>query len=115
MTRNIEDVLNGNKYVIQRYIKNPLLIDKLKFDLRIYVLMAGTDPLRLYIYHDGLTRFATEEYQEPTYENLNCSYIHLTNYSLNKNNPKYVFNNSDKDMDKGHKRTLSSTYERLAK
>lgn len=65
LTRNIEDILNGNKYVIQKYIKNPLLIDKLKFDLRIYVLLAGTDPLRLYIYHEGLTRFATEEYQEP--------------------------------------------------
>jgi tubulin polyglutamylase TTLL6/13 len=51
LTRNIEDILNGNKYVIQKYIKNPLLIDKLKFDLRIYVLLAGTDPLRLYIYH----------------------------------------------------------------
>jgi len=110
LTRNIEDILNGNKYVIQRYIKNPLLIDKLKFDLRIYVLMAGTDPLRLYIYHEGLTRFATEPYQEPTNENLSCSYIHLTNYSLNKNNPKFIFNNSDKDMDKGHKRTLTSTY-----
>jgi tubulin polyglutamylase TTLL6/13 len=43
------------------------------------------------------------------------SYIHLTNYSLNKTNPNYVFNTSEKDMDKGHKRTLSSTYERLAK
>jgi len=110
LTRNIEDILNGNKYVIQRYIKNPMLIDKLKFDLRIYVLLAGTDPLRLYIYHEGLTRFATEEYHEPTNENINCSYIHLTNYSLNKNNPKYIFNSSEKDMDKGHKRTLSSTY-----
>ena len=48
-------------------------------------------------------------------DNLNSNYIHLTNYSLNKNNPKYVFNSSEKDMDKGHKRTLSSTYERLAK
>lgn len=96
LTRSIEDILNGNKYVIQRYIKNPLLIDRLKFDLRIYVLLAGTDPLRLYIYHEGLTRFATEEYQEPTADNLGRSYIHLTNYSLNKSNPNYVFNTSDK-------------------
>lgn len=58
--------------------------------------MAGTDPLRLYIYHEGLTRFATEEYHEPTPENIARSYIHLTNYSLNKSNPNYVFNSSEK-------------------
>lgn len=46
---------------------------------------------------------------------MSRSYIHLTNYSLNKNNPNYVFNTSDKDMDKGHKRTLSSTYDRLGR
>jgi tubulin polyglutamylase TTLL6/13 len=50
LTRSIEDVLNGHKYVVQRYLKNPLLLDGLKFDLRIYVLLAGSDPLRLYIY-----------------------------------------------------------------
>ena len=84
--------MTGHKYVVQRYIKNPLLIDGLKFDLRIYVLIAGTEPLRAYIYEDGLARFATERYSEPNDYNLSHTFVHLTNYSLNKNNPHYVYN-----------------------
>lgn len=39
---------------------NPYLIDGLKFDLRIYVLITCINPLRVYIYNDGIVRFATE-------------------------------------------------------
>ena len=49
--------------VIQKYIQNPLLIQGLKFDLRIYVLLVSVEPLVIYIYKDGLTRLATEEYK----------------------------------------------------
>lgn len=50
LTRKIDDMETGKHYVVQRYMARPYLIDGLKFDLRIYVLLAGTDPLRLYMY-----------------------------------------------------------------
>jgi hypothetical protein len=42
--------LKGEKCVVQRYLSKPFLIDGLKFDMRIYVLVAGTDPLRIFVY-----------------------------------------------------------------
>lgn len=37
--------------IVSHYIGNPLLINNLKFDLRIYVALLGVNPLRIYIYH----------------------------------------------------------------
>lgn len=49
--------------VVQEYIPKPLLIDKLKFDIRLYVLIRSLEPLEIYIAKEGLTRFCTEPYQ----------------------------------------------------
>ena len=54
--------------------------------MRIYVLIVSFSPLRIYLYNNGLTRFATEDYKHGDYDNV---FIHLTNYSINKNNLKY--------------------------
>lgn len=48
----------------------PFLVDNLKFDLRIYVVLVGCDPLRIYIYDEGLARFATTDYIEPRNDNI---------------------------------------------
>ena len=44
------------------YIDNPLTFNGFKFDLRIYVAITSVNPLRIYIYEEGLTRFATCKY-----------------------------------------------------
>ncbi|KAM6901070.1 tubulin polyglutamylase TTLL11 [Lycodopsis pacificus] len=97
--------------VVQEYIQKPLLIDKLKFDIRLYVLLKSLEPLEIYIAKEGLTRFCTEPYQEPSQKNLSHVFMHLTNYSLNVHSGNFVHSDSQST---GSKRTLSSVLYRLA-
>eukprot|EP00362_Geleiidae_sp_MMETSP1317_P000354 CAMPEP_0201281502 /NCGR_PEP_ID=MMETSP1317-20130820/2997_1 /ASSEMBLY_ACC=CAM_ASM_000770 /TAXON_ID=187299 /ORGANISM="Undescribed Undescribed, Strain Undescribed" /LENGTH=66 /DNA_ID=CAMNT_0047591443 /DNA_START=413 /DNA_END=613 /DNA_ORIENTATION=+ len=39
--------------------------------------------------------------------------MHLTNYAINKNSDKFVFNFSEHDDDVGHKRSLPACWEVL--
>lgn len=112
LTRRLEDI--PEKCVVQRYLYKPYLLEGLKFDLRVYVLVAGCDPLRLFIHKEGLVRLATEAYVFPSASNLNDMCMHLTNYAINKNNPKFQFNSNEADDFKGHKRSLASFFKHLA-
>jgi tubulin polyglutamylase TTLL5 len=53
------DVAYSTPVVLQRYIKNPLLVRGFKFDLRIYVLLTSVKPLEIFIYKEGFARFST--------------------------------------------------------
>jgi tubulin polyglutamylase TTLL4 len=74
-----------------KYVCNPHLINGLKYDLRVYVLVTSFDPLRVYVYNEGLTRFATEKYTlNPN--DLKKKFIHLTNFSVNKKSENFKQN-----------------------
>ena len=78
--------------IVSAYIDRPLLINNKKFDMRMYVLVTSFNPLRAYLYNEGLARFATEDYSNDL-SNLKNRFSHLTNFSINKKNTKaYVKN-----------------------
>ncbi|CAL8090222.1 unnamed protein product [Calicophoron daubneyi] len=95
---------NGAPCVIQEYINNPLLIDGYKCDLRVYVLITSCDPLRIFIYNDGLVRLGAEKYVEPNEPNGASMFMHLTNYAVNKRHAQYQ-RSSDESV--GSKRSFS--------
>ena len=50
-------VVKEDPIIVQSYIQNPFLINGYKFDFRIYVLVTSINPLRIYLYKDGLVRY----------------------------------------------------------
>ena len=81
--------------------------------MRIYILLCGLDPLRIYMYNEGLSRFATEPYVPPAQNNLDNLFMHLTNYAINKNSSKFIFNKDEHSDSVGHKRSLTYVYKYL--
>lgn len=79
----------------------------MKYDLRLYVLVTSYDPLRIYLYEEGLTRFATEKYTTST-KDVKKRYIHLTNYSVNKYAKKFVKNTNLEADGEGSKWSLTA-------
>ena len=98
------------KHIVQEYIARPLLLENLKFDLRVYVLVSSLDPLEIFICKEGLARFCTVPYQYPTNKNIHETFMHLTNYSLNKKSDTYLHTESGDD---GSKRTMTSVFKKL--
>ena len=76
----------------------------------MYVLVTSFEPLRAYIFDQGLGRFASHPYASRVGDGITG---HLTNYSLNKFNEGYEANlNADQDG-VGHKWSLAAVYRAL--
>jgi len=58
-----KDMPNTNKFIIQEYVQHPLLIHDKKFDMRIYMLIASSNPYLIF-YHKGYLRRAVLNYDD---------------------------------------------------
>lgn len=96
LTQKVIGRLESKQGIIQRYVERPLLLDGYKFDLRLYVVVTSFDPLKVYLFKEGLVRLATERYSLSPHS-LKKRTMHLTNYSVNKRSAKYVQNRDGKE------------------
>jgi hypothetical protein len=51
--------MQGENITVQKYLDKPLLLSGIKFDMRVYVVVVGIDPIQAYICDEGLARFCT--------------------------------------------------------
>ncbi|OLP94172.1 Tubulin polyglutamylase TTLL5 [Symbiodinium microadriaticum] len=77
-----------------------------------YVLVTSYEPLRAYIYREGLVRFASKPYSKDP-KHLTDAYRHLTNYSINKGSSSFVENSEVQADNVGHKWSISALNKHL--
>lgn len=74
-------------FIIQKYLENPMLYQKRKFDIRHYALITCINGIfKFYWYDEGYIRTSSSEFS------LKCNrdpLIHLTNDAVQKNTSDY--------------------------
>jgi hypothetical protein len=74
-------------FIIQKYIEKPFLVNKRKFDIRLYTLMTSTNGiLQCYFYQEGYIRTSCKDYNSRALDN---KFIHLTNDAVQKKADDY--------------------------
>ena len=97
--KNLEK--DDKKYILNKYLTNPLLINNKKFAMKSFVLVTGFSPLKIYFYRDGLLTFAKNDFSlNLRYLNDTCTHISSEKnefFCLNDNkniNTNYIYENS---------------------
>lgn len=101
LTDRMEVAGNAIDSVVQRYVDEPYLVDGKKAHMRIYGLVTAGESPRIYVYRDGIVRFAPEPYQRgPGW--LERVDMHVTNTALHRRHPKLVISNDPAEENVGN-------------
>ncbi|CDW84976.1 protein monoglycylase ttll8 [Stylonychia lemnae] len=86
-TDRLKDIIQQGKKmqskIVQKYIENPYLVNKKKFDIRQWALVTSWEPLDVYVFESSYLKICGSEY---TLTNLSDQYRHLSNFTIQKNN-----------------------------
>ena len=76
----------AERFVIQRYIANPFLLEGTAPEIRIYWLVASLDPLLVLMYPVGTVRLTSKPFVLDDFSN---TLVHVTNIVQQKSHPEY--------------------------
>ena len=69
-------------YIVQKYIDRPLLINKRKFDIRMFAVMTIVNGnMKGYFFEEGYLRTSSKKF---SVNNIHNKFIHLTNDAVQK-------------------------------
>ena len=71
--------IHARQWVVHKYIENPMLILRKKFDIRQWVLVTDWNPLTIWIYRECYVRFSPIDYD---IKKISNKYMHLTNNAV---------------------------------
>jgi len=113
LTDRREEALAAEDVVVQRYIDPPYLVRGRKAHMRIYGLITSVDPLRFYVYDDGIVRLAPRPYGRGEGW-LGQVDMHVTNTALHRNNPLLEVDQDARREDAGHVWSLKAYLRQIA-
>ena len=112
VTADVAAALGQKDVVVQRYIDRPYLIEGRKGHCRIYCLVTSADPLRAYVYSEGIVRIAPEPY-DPSPDSGGGASMHVTNTALHVGHPGLSISQDANQDDVGSIRSLSALLRRM--
>ena len=117
VTSHIGDLITNKQIIdaiVSEYILNPLLINGYKFDLRIYTLVSSINPLKIWVYQDGLARFCADKFSLEE-DQLKNRFAHLTNYSINKKSKRFKVCQDEAEVGQGSKCLVTHLKQHIGK
>mmetsp|Transcript_11197 Transcript_11197/g.45559 ORF Transcript_11197/g.45559 Transcript_11197/m.45559 type:complete len:618 (+) Transcript_11197:90-1943(+) len=103
--------LTRHRPLAQRYLADVQLFDGFKFTMRVYVAVTSVNPLRCYVYRDGLLRICSKRYST----DYKDAYKHIDSYELNTKNDEEAERISDELPHDGLRCSIKLYFELLRK